>query len=225
MTLSRKQKIEKALNLTQKDLQEMPTSELYGYVKALTEEADRRRRVILTSPSMETNPLKKKMEERGKYSAKMPDENEKFMLQRLNSAFTSAYSLVNNPLSTISQWKKERTELRNRFIEKFDPLPDTETGEYSAKAKKLRFQLRQFSHKKIGEFWDLYNKLSEIPEVSRYVAGLDTNTLAQDIFDIVSDRDVNISSLDNRIDYIVKLLTNNDNGILKKQYINRQSDF
>lgn len=60
MTLSKKEKINRALNLTQNDINKMPIDELYKNVKVLVNEANRRRKYILNSESMENNPLRTK---------------------------------------------------------------------------------------------------------------------------------------------------------------------
>lgn len=222
MTLSKKEKINRALNLTQNDINKMPIDELYKNVKVLVNEANRRRKYILNNESMENNPLRTKQEERGRYT--IPNiKKDTYIRQKLNKSFMEAYNLLNNPISSITGWKKAQTELRQRFFKKFDPLPDTDTNRFSEEARQLKMDLRRMSNKRISEFWDLFDKISEDPDVMKYVQGLDTNTLAQDVFDIFvqsgfEDIEKKITHLHN------KLVGSNERetGILQKQYFEKQ---
>ena len=222
MTLSKKEKINRALNLTQNDLNKMPINELNEYVSALVSEANRRRNLILNSPSMKNNPIRNKQEERGRYT--IPNiKEDTYIRQRLNKSFIEAYNLISNPLSSISGWKEANKDLRQRFFKKFDPLPDTDTKKYSKEAVKLKMELRRTSNARITEFWDLFDKLSEDPDVMKYVQGLDTNTLAQDVFDIFIKSD--FADIENKISHLHdKLVGRNEKetGILKSQYFEKQ---
>lgn len=222
MTLSKKEKINRALNLTQNDINKMPIDELYKNVKVLVNEANRRRKYILNSKSMENNPLRTKQEERGRYT--IPNiKEDTYIRQKLNKSFVEAYNLLNNPISSITGWKKARTELRQRFFKKFDPLPDTDTNRFSEEARQLKMDLRRMSNKRISEFWDLFDKISEDPDVMKYVQGLDTNTLAQDVFDIFVQS--GFENIEKKIKHLHnKLVGSNERetGILQKQYFEKQ---
>lgn len=222
MTLSKKENINRILNLTQNDINKMPIDELYKNVKVLVNEANRRRKYILNSKSMENNPLKTKQEERGRYT--IPNiKEDTYIRQKLNKSFVEAYNLLNNPISSITGWKKAKTELRQRFFKKFDPLPDTDTNRFSKEARQLKMDLRRMSHKRISEFWDLFDKISEDPDVMKYVQGLDTNTLAQGVFDIFVQS--GFKDIENKITYLHnKLVGSNERetGILQKQYFEKQ---
>ena len=213
-----KRKLNEALELTQNDINKMPTDKLYDYVKIMTKEANRRRDIIMNNPKMGSNPLKNDMMERGKYT--MPKEDESFLRQKLVSAYSKAYNLLTTRSSTLTGWGEIRKETRKRFIEKFKPQPDSDTGKLSEEAIKKYNKLKNFSYDKINEFWRLYKVVSEQSEVNKYVAGLDTNTLLHDVFEIAEE--FNFKELDKKIgDTLEKLL---DEGILKRQYMEKQDE-
>ena len=131
-----------------------------------------------------------------------------------------AYNLLTTKSSTLTGWGEIRKETRKRFIERFKPQPDSDTGKLSEEATKKYNKLKNLSYDKINKFWRLYNVVSENQEVNKYVAGLDTNTLLQDIFDIAEEFD--FKNLDERMgSTLVKLL---DNGLLKRQYMEKQDE-
>lgn len=213
-----KRKLNEALEFTQNDINKMPTDKLYDYVKIMTKEANRRRDILINNPKMGSNPLKKDMMERGKYT--MPKEDESFLRQKLVSAYSKAYNLLTTRSSTLTGWGEIRKETRKRFIEKFKPQPDSDTGKLSEEAIKKYNKLKNFSHDKINSFWRLYKVVSEQSEVNKYVAGLDTNTLLHDVFEIAEE--FNFKELDKKIgDTLEKLL---DEGILKRQYMEKQDE-
>ena len=213
-----KRKLNEALELTQNDINKMPTDKLYDYVKIMTKEANRRRDIIMNNPKMGGNPIRKEVTERGKYT--MPKEDESFLRQKLVSAYSKAYNLLTTRSSTLTGWGEIRKETRKRFIEKFKPQPDSDTGKLSEEAIKKYNKLKNFSHDKINSFWRLYKVVSEQSEVNKYVAGLDTNTLLHDVFEIAEE--FNFKELDKRIgDTLEKLL---DEGILKRQYMEKQDE-
>lgn len=216
-----KRKLNEALEFTQNDINKMPTDKLYDYVKIMTKEANRRRDILINNPKMGSNPLKKDMIERGKYT--MPKEDERFLRQKLVSSYSKAYNLLTTKSSTLTGWKDIRKETRKRFIEKFKNVPDTDTGELSKEAKDKNKRLMFLSHEKINNFWDLYNKLSENPIVSRYVQGLDTNTLLQDVYEIADS--FNFEDLDKKVNSSIRKLVGrgNGNGILINQYKSKNS--
>lgn len=216
-----KRKLNEALEFTQNDINKMPTDKLYDYVKIMTKEANRRRDILINNPKMGSNPLKKDMIERGKYT--MPKEDERFLRQKLVSSYSKAYNLLTTKSSTLTGWHDIRKETRKRFIEKFKNIPDTDTGELSKEAKDKNKRLMFLSHEKINNFWDLYNKLSEDPRVSRYVQGLDTNTLLQDIYEIADS--FNFEDLDKKVNSSIRKLVGrgNGNGILINQYKSKNS--
>ena len=209
-----KRKLNEALEFTQNDINKMPADKLYEYVKIMTKEANRRRNI----PKMENNPIRDEVIERGKYT--MPKEDERFLRQKLVSAYSKAYNLLTKKSSTLTGWGEIRKDTRKRFIEKFKPQPDSDTGKLSDEASKKYNKLKNLSYDKINKFWRLYNVVSENQEVNKYVAGLDTNTLLQDIFDIAEEFD--FKNLDERMgSTLVKLL---DNGLLKRQYMEKQDE-
>lgn len=216
-----KRKLNEALEFTQNDINKMPTDKLYDYVKIMTKEANRRRDILINNPKMGSNPLKKDMMERGKYT--MPNEDERFLRQKLVSAYSKAYNLLTTKSSTLTGWYDIRKETRKRFIEKFKNVPDTDTGELSKEAKDKNKRLMFLSHEKINNFWDLYNKLAEDPRVSRYVQGLDTNTLLQDVYEIADS--FNFEDLDKKVNSSIRKLVGigNGNGILINQYKSKNS--
>lgn len=213
-----KRKLNEALSLTQNEINTMPTDKLYDYVKIMTKEANRRRDILINNPKMGSNPLKNDMIERGKYT--MPKEDESFLRQKLVSSYSKAYNLLTTRSSTLTGWGEIRKETRKRFIEKFKPQPDSDTGKLSEEAIKKYNKLKNFSHDKINGFWGLYNIISEHPEVNKYVAGLDTNTLLHDVFEIAEE--FNFKDLDKKIGSTLKKLL--DEGILKKQYMEKQDE-
>lgn len=213
-----KRKLNEALEFTQNDINKMPADKLYDYVKIMTKEANRRRNIIINNPKMENNPIRDEVIERGKYT--MPKEDERFLRQKLVSAYSKAYNLLTKKSSTLTGWGEIRKDTRKRFIEKFKPQPDSDTGKLSDEATKKYNKLKNLSYDKINKFWRLYNVVSENQEVNKYVAGLDTNTLLQDIFDIAEEFD--FKNLDERMgSTLVKLL---DNGLLKRQYMEKQDE-
>ena len=213
-----KRKLNEALELTQNDINKMPTDKLYDYVKIMTKEANRRRDIIMNNPKMGGNPIRKEVTERGKYT--MPNEDESFLRQKLVSAYSKAYNLLTTRSSTLTGWGEIRKETRKRFIEKFKPQPDSDTGKLSEEAIKKYNKLKNFSYDKINEFWKLYNIVSEHPEVNKYVAGLDTNTLLHDVYEIAED--FNFKDLDKKIGSTLEKLL--DEGILKRQYMEKQDE-
>lgn len=213
-----KRKLNEALSLTNNEINTMPTDKLYEYVDLMNKEANRRRDILKNHPLMKDNPIRDNIVDRGKYTT--PNENEPFLRQKLISSYTKAYNLLLTRSSTLSGWKKIRSETRQRFIEKFKPLPDSETGIISDAAKKKYNKLKFTSHDKINKFWKLYNIVSENPDVQKYVAGLDTNTLLQDIFDIAEEFD--FDKMDERVEETLNRLLNK--GILKKQYMEKQDE-
>lgn len=216
-----KKRLNEALEFTQNDINKMPTDKLYNYVKIMTKEANRRRDILINHPEMERNPIKGEIEERGKYV--MPKEDERFLRQKLISAYSKAYNLLTTPSSTLTGWKKIRGETRKRFIEKFKSRPDTDTKELSQEAKDKNQRLMFLSHKKLNDFWDLYNKIAEDPEVIRWVQGLDTNTLLQDVYEIADSN--NFEKLDEKLESSIKKLVGEEkgNGILREQYYAKNS--
>lgn len=213
-----KRKLNEALEFTQNDINKMPTDKLYDYVKIMTKEANRRRDIIMNNPKMSGNPIRKEVTERGKYT--MPEEDERFLRQKLVSAYSKAYNLLTTRSSTLTGWGKIRKEMRKRFIEKFKPQPDSDTGELSEEAKKKYNKLKNFSYDKIKDFWRLYNVVSESSDVAKYVAGLDTNTLLYDVFEIAEE--FNFEELDKKIGSTLEKLL--DEGILKRQYMEKQDE-
>lgn len=216
-----KKRLNEALEFTQNDINKMPTDKLYDYVKIMTKEANRRRDILISHPEMKKNPIREEIEERGKYV--MPKEDERFLRQKLVSAYSKAYNLLTTPSSTLTGWKKIRGETRKRFIEKFKIRPDTDTKELSQEAKEKNKRLMFLSHSKLNDFWDLYNKISEDPEVIRWVQGLDTNTLLQDVYEIADS--YNFEKLDKKLESFVKKLVGEEegNGVLKEQYYAKNS--
>lgn len=213
-----KRKLNEALEFTQNDINKMPTDKLYDYVKIMTKEANRRRDILINNPKMGSNPLKNYMIERGKYT--MPKEDESFLRQKLVSAYSKAYNLLTTRSSTLTGWGELRKETRKRFIEKFKPQPDSDTGKLSEEAIKKYNKLKHFSYDKINEFWKLYNIVSEHPEVNKYVAGLDTNTLLHDVYEIAEE--FNFKDLYKKIGSTLEKLL--DEGILKRQYMEKQDE-
>lgn len=213
-----KRKLNEALEFTQNDINKMPADKLYDYVKIMTKEANRRRNILINNPKMENNPIRDEMIERGKYT--MPKEDERFLRQKLVSAYSKAYNLLTKKSSTLTGWGEIRKETRKRFIERFKPQPDSDTGELSEEATKKYNKLKNLSYNKINEFWRLYNIVSENPEVNKYVAGLDTNTLLQDIFEISEELD--FKKMDERVEETLNRLLNK--GILKRQYMEKQDE-
>lgn len=213
-----KRKLNEALEFTQNDINKMPTDKLYDYVKIMTKEANRRRNILINNPKMENNPIRDEVIERGKYT--MPKEDERFLRQKLVSAYSKAYNLLTKKSSTLTGWGEIRKETRKRFIERFKPQPDSDTGELSEEATKKYNKLKNLSYNKINEFWRLYNIVSENPEVNKYVAGLDTNTLLQDIFEISEELD--FKKMDERVEETLNRLLNK--GILKRQYMEKQDE-
>lgn len=213
-----KRKLNEALEFTQNDINKMPTDKLYDYVKIMTKEANRRRNILINNQKMENNPIRDEVIERGKYT--MPKEDERFLRQKLVSAYSKAYNLLTKKSSTLTGWGEIRKETRKRFIERFKPLPDSDTGTLSEEATKKYNKLKNLSYSKINEFWRLYNVISENPEVNKYVAGLDTNTLLQDIFEISEEFDFN--KIDERVEETLNRLLNK--GILKRQYMEKQDE-
>lgn len=216
-----KKRLNEALEFTQNDINKMPTDKLYDYVKIMTKEANRRRDILISHPEMKKNPIREEIEERGKYV--MPKEDERFLRQKLVSAYSKAYNLLITPSSTLTGWKKIRGETRKRFIEKFKIRPDTDTKELSQEAKEKNKRLMFLSHSKLNDFWGLYNKISEDPEVIRWVQGLDTNTLLQDVYEIADS--YNFEKLDKKLESFVKKLVGEEdgNGVLKEQYYAKNS--
>lgn len=211
-----KRKLNEALEFTQNDINKMPTDKLYDYVKIMTKEANRRRDIIMNNPKMVGNPIRKEVTERGKYT--MPKEDESFLRQKLISSYSKAYNLLTTRSSTITGWGEIRKETRKRFIDKLKPQPDSDTGKLSEEAIKKYNKLKNLSHSKINDFWGLYNIVSEHPDVNKYVAGLDTNTLLHDVYEIAEE--FNFKDLDEKIgDTLEKLL---DDGLLKRQYMEKQ---
>lgn len=213
-----KRKLNEALDFTQNDINKMPTDKLYDYVKIMTKEANRRRNILINNPKMENNPIRDEVIERGKYT--MPKEDERFLRQKLVSAYSKAYNLLTKKSSTLTGWGEIRKETRKRFIERFKPQPDSDTGTLSEEATKKYNKLKNLSYSKINEFWRLYNVISENPEVNKYVAGLDTNTLLQDIFEISEEFD--FKKIDERVEETLNRLLNK--GILKRQYMEKQDE-
>lgn len=213
-----KRKLNEALEFNQNDINKMPTDKLYDYVKIMTKEANRRRNILINNPKMENNPIRDEVIERGKYT--MPNEDERFLRQKLVSAYSKAYNLLTKKSSTLTGWGEIRKETRKRFIEKFKPQPDSDTGELSEEAKKKYNKLKNLSYSKINEFWRLYNVISENQEVNKYVAGLDTNTLLQDIFEVSEEFD--FKKMDERVEETLNRLLNK--GILKRQYMEKQDE-
>ena len=213
-----KRKLNEALELTQNDINKMPTDKLYDYVKIMTKEANRRRDIIMNNPKMSGNPIRKEVTERGKYT--MPNEDESFLRQKLVSAYSKAYNLLTTRSSTLTGWGEIRKDMRKRFIEKFKPQPDSDTGVLSDEAKKKYNKLKNFSYDKIKDFWRLYNVVSESPDVAKYVAGLDTNTLLHDVYEIAEE--FNFKDLDEKIGSTLEKLL--DEGILKRQYMEKQDE-
>lgn len=216
-----KKRLNEALEFIQNDINKMPTDKLYDYVKIMTKEANRRRDILINHPEMKKNPIRGEIEERGKYV--MPKEDERFLRQKLVSAYSKAYNLLTTPSSTLTGWKKIRGETRKRFIEKFKSRPDTDTKELSQEAKDKNQRLMFLSHKKLNDFWDLYNKIAEDPEVIRWVQGLDTNTLLQDVYEIADS--YNFEKLDEKVENSIKKLVGEEegNGILKEQYYSKNN--
>ena len=213
-----KRKLNEALEFTQNDINKMPTDKLYDYVKIMTKEANRRRNILINNPKMENNPIRDEVIERGKYT--MPKEDERFLRQKLVSAYSKAYNLLTKKSSTLTGWGEIRKETRKRFIERFKPQPDSDTGTLSEEATKKYNKLKNLSYSKINEFWRLYNVISENPEVNKYVAGLDTNTLLQDIFEISEEFD--FKKIDEKVEETLNRLLNK--GILKRQYMEKQDE-
>lgn len=211
-----KRKLNEALELTQNDINKMPTDKLYDYVKIMTKEANRRRDILINNPKMENNPLRYDVAERGRYI--LPKEDERFLRQKLISSYSKAYNLLSTKSSTLSGWQDIRKETRKRFIEKFRSIPDTDTGNLSKEAKEKNQRLMFLSHEKLNNFWNLYNKLAEDQRVNRYVQGLDTNTLLQDVYEIADS--FNFEDLDKKVDSSIRKLIGNGtgNGILINQY-------
>ena len=56
--------------------------------------------------------------------------------------------------------------------------------------------------------------------MQKYVAGLDTNTLLQDVFDIAEEFD--FDKMDERVEETIDRLLNK--GILKRQYMEKQDE-
>ena len=216
-----KKKLNEALEFTQNDINKMPTDKLYSYVKIMTKEANRRRDILINHPEMKKNPIRGEIEERGKYV--MPKEDERFLRQKLVSTYSKAYNLLTTPSSTLTGWKKIRGETRKRFIEKFKSVPDTDTNELSQEAKDKNQRLMFISHVKLNAFWDLYHKLAEDPRVNRFVQGLDTNTLLQDVYEIADS--YNFEDLDKKVKSSIRKLVGRGqgNGILIKQYMTKNS--
>lgn len=213
-----KRKLNEALEFTQNDINKMPTDKLYDYVKIMTKEANRRRNILINNQKMENNPIRDEVIERGKYT--MPKEDERFLRQKLVSAYSKAYNLLTKKSSTLTGWGEIRKETRKRFIDRFKPQPDSDTGTLSEEATKKYNKLKNLSYSKINEFWRLYNVISENPEVNKYVAGLDTNTLLQDIFEISEEFD--FKKIDERVEETLNRLLNK--GILKRQYMEKQDE-
>lgn len=213
-----KRKLNEALNFTQNDINKMPADKLYDYVELMTKEANRRRNILINNPKMENNPIRDEVMERGKYTT--PNKDESFLRQKLVSAYSKAYNLLTTKSSTLTGWGEIRKETRKRFIEKFKPQPDSDTGKLSDEATKKYNKLKNLSYDKINKFWRLYNVVSENQEVNKYVAGLDTNTLLQDIFDIAEEFD--FKNLDERMGSTLEKLL--DEGILKRQYMEKQDE-
>lgn len=213
-----KRKLNEALEFTQNDINKMPADKLYDYVKIMTKEANRRRNILINNPKMENNPIRDEVIERGKYT--MPKEDERFLRQKLVSAYSKAYNLLTKKSSTLTGWGEIRKETRKRFIERFKPQPDSDTGKLSEEATKKYNKLKNLSYNKINEFWRLYNIVSENSEVNKYVAGLDTNTLLQDIFEVSEEFD--FKKMDERVEETLDRLLNK--GILKRQYMEKQDE-
>ena len=213
-----KRKLNEALKFTQNDINKMPADKLYDYVELMTKEANRRRNILINNPKMENNPIRDEVMGRGKYT--MPNKDESFLRQKLVSAYSKAYNLLTTKSSTLTGWGEIRKETRKRFIERFKPQPDSDTGKLSEEATKKYNKLKNLSYNKINEFWRLYNIVSENPDVNKYVAGLDTNTLLQDIFEISEEFD--FKKMDERIEETLNRLLNK--GILKRQYIEKQDE-
>lgn len=216
-----KRKLNEALEFTQNDVNKMPTDKLYDYVKIMTKEANRRRDILINNPKMENNPIRDEVKERGKYI--MPKEDERFLRQKLISAYSKAYNLLTTKSSTLTGWGEIRKETRKRFIEKFKSRPDTDTKELSQEAREKNQRLMFLSHSKLNDFWNLYNKIAEDQEVIRWVQGLDTNTLLQDVYEIADSYD--FEKLDEKVESSIKKLVGNEegNGILKEQYYSKNS--
>lgn len=215
-----KRKLDEAMSFTQNDINKMPTDKLYDYVKVMVKEANRRRKVMIESDEMTNNPLRDKIIEKGKYI--LPEKNEKFMRQKLISEFSKTYNLLSSQLSTIKGWKQIRSDTRKRFIERFKSEPDSDTGELSKEAKKRNQKLMFISHSKLNDFWKLYDKLLEDPEVYSYVQGLDTNTFLQDVYELADS--YNFTDLDNKVNKAKERLVGKGNGILREQYFKKQDD-
>lgn len=213
-----KRKLNEALKFTQNDINKMPADKLYDYVELMTKEANRRRNILINNPKMENNPIRDEVMERGKYT--MPNKDESFLRQKLVSAYSKAYNLLTTKSSTLTGWGEIRKETRKRFIERFKPQPDSDTGKLSEEATKKYNKLKNLSYNKINEFWRLYNIVSENPDVNKYVAGLDTNTLLQDIFEISEEFD--FKKMDERVEETLNRLLNK--GILKRQYMEKQDE-
>lgn len=211
-----KRKLNEALEFTQNDINKMPTDKLYDYVKIMTKEANRRRDILINNPKMKNNPIRDEVTERGKYI--MPKEDERFLRQKLISAYSKAYNLLTTKSSTLTGWEAIRKETRKRFIEKFKSRPDTDTEELSQEAKDKNQRLMFISYTKLNDFWGLYNKIAEDPRVNRYVQGLDTNTLLQDVYEIADS--FNFEKLDKKVNSSIRKLIGrgNGNGILINQY-------
>lgn len=213
-----KRKLNEALKFTQNDINKMPADKLYDYVELMTKEANRRRNILINNPKMENNPIRDEVMERGKYT--MPNKDENFLRQKLVSAYSKAYNLLTTKSSTLTGWGEIRKETRKRFIERFKPQPDSDTGELSEEATKKYNKLKNLSYNKINEFWRLYNIVSENPEVNKYVAGLDTNTLLQDVFEVSEEFD--FKKMDEKVEETLNRLLNK--GILKRQYMEKQDE-
>lgn len=213
-----KRKLNEALEFTKNDINKMPTDKLYDYVKIMTKEANRRRDILMNNPKMVGNPIREEVTERGKYT--MPKEDDSFLRQNLVSAYTKAYKLLTTRSSTLTGWGEIRKETRKRFIEKLKPQPDSDTGKLSEEAIKKYNKLKNISYDKINDFWRLYNVVAEHQEVNKYVAGLDTNTLLHDVFEIAEE--FNFKKLDEKIGSTLEKLL--DEGILKRQYMEKQDE-
>lgn len=216
-----KRKLNEALEFTQNDINKMPTDKLYDYVKIMTKEANRRRDILINNPKMENNPIRDEVIERGKYI--MPKEDERFLRQKLISVYSKTYNLLTTKSSTLTGWGEIRKETRKRFIEKFKSRPDTDTKELSQEAKEKNQRLMFISHSKLNDFWDLYNKIAEDPEVIRWVQGLDTNTLLQDVYEIADS--YNFEKLDEKVESSIKKLVGMEegSGILRERYYSKNS--
>lgn len=194
-------------------VKKLPIKKLQVYTEKLVKEANRKRKIILNSKSMENNPLRSYMEKHGDYKI----EGKK--RQNYEKAFTDAYSLLTIKHSTVNGWESMRKESRQRFIERFTIEPDSDTGDLDETAEKMNKRLKRISYKDINKFWDLFSKAEEDKEIANLVAGLDTNALAQSIYDVWEE----IRDRDNIFTKLREKLVGKD-GLLTKRYKELQDE-